>query len=77
MRDPEFYGKSIADMLPFDLGRVALAQLQRQRTRQGNRAVKRFIKAQSYRAAALAGGGSREVARRMCQIAAGRLQVSA
>jgi hypothetical protein len=51
-------------------------KIQRQRQRQGNRGVRRFMKAMQYHAAALAGGGAREVARRARQIAAGQLQVS-
>jgi hypothetical protein len=38
---------------------------------------KRNGKAQAYRAVALKGGGKREVARRLRQIVAGQLQVSA
>ena len=51
--------------------------VQAQRARQGNRSVRRFLKARKYYFAALAGGGTREVARRARQIAAGQLQVSA
>ena len=51
--------------------------IQAKRARQGNRSVRRHLKAMQYRAAALAGGGSREVARRARQIAAGQLQVTA
>lgn len=65
-----------ADALPKALQGVFKA-MQAKRARQGNRDVKRFMKARAYLLAALAGGGSREVARRACQIAAGRLQVSA
>jgi hypothetical protein len=50
--------------------------VQVKRARQGNRGVRRFLKARQYLSAALAGGGAREVARRSRQIAAGQLQVS-
>jgi hypothetical protein len=42
---------------------------QRKRVRQGNRSIRRLMKARAYLAAALAGGGSREVARRARQLA--------
>ncbi len=57
--------------------RDLLGSWQRKRVRQGNRSVRRLLKAQRYFAVALAGGGSREVARRARQIAAGQLQVTA
>lgn len=49
--------------LPFGI-RAIVQRIQRQRARQGNREVRRMLKANAYRAVALAGGGAREVARR-------------
>lgn len=69
-------GKADFKMLPKALQGVFKA-LQVKRARQGNRHVRRFMKARAHLAAALAGGGAREVSRRAGQIAAGRLQVSA
>jgi hypothetical protein len=45
-----------------------IRSIQRRIARQYNRAVKRETKAQQYRTAALAGGGQREMARRLRQI---------
>lgn len=49
----------------------------RRMRRQALRAHKRDAKAYEYRAVALSGGGDRECARRLRQIAKGSLQVSA
>lgn len=49
-------------------------EVQAKRARQGNRSVRRFMKARHYLSAALAGGGDRECARRRRQIAAGSLR---
>jgi hypothetical protein len=55
-------------MIPFDLG--ARSRPSRwQIARRGNDQVRVYLKARSHRDAALAGGGSREVARRARQIA--------
>lgn len=58
------------DSLPFGI-RAIVEREQRKRVRQGNREVRRLLKANQYRAVALAGGGTREVARRARQMLKG------
>lgn len=69
-------GAITVDALPAAMQGMFKA-MQAKRARQGNRFVRRLLKAQQYLLVALAGGGQREVARRARQIAAGQLQVSA
>ena len=53
-----------------------MKQIQAKRVRQGNREIKRELKAQAYRRAALSGGGDREVERRFLQTLYRQLRVS-
>lgn len=57
---------------------LAMEQLRRQheRVKIGNRQVRVVVKSVAHRDAALAGGGTRECARRLRQIEAGRLTAS-
>lgn len=55
------------DAIPFGL-RAIIQKAQRQRAHQGNREVRQLIRSNQHRAAALAGGGAREVAQRARQI---------
>lgn len=74
MHQPDFYGKSLADLIrPMPFAFDPLAAVRRQAAqrfaRMGNQQVRRLLKANQYRAVALAGGGAREVARRQRQLA--------
>jgi len=69
-------GQITLDALP-NLLRGQIATIARRLQRQAARAHQRDFRAFAYRKAALAGGGKREVARRLRQIERGSLRVLA